>query len=98
MPATVAALVVVMSVGADHGEMTLKPMPEPKASSSKVKAAATKPPAMIAGHDTAETGGASASTITVSTMSFPLHLATTTGRCGEGSAPCFLGLQLPEAA
>jgi hypothetical protein len=31
-------------------------------------AAATKPPAMMAGHDTAETGGDSASTMTVSTM------------------------------
>src|ERR1700736_4671590 len=98
MPPTVAALVVVMSVGADHGEMTLKPMPEPKASSSKVRAAATKPPAMIAGHETAETGGASASTITVPTIAIPSHLARQRAVVAEGSAPCFVGLRLPEAA
>src|ERR1700738_813652 len=98
MPPTVAALVVVMSVGADHGEMTLKPMPEPKASSSKVKAAATKPPAMIAGHDTAETGGDSASTITVSTMAIPSLVARQRAVVDEGSALCFARLRLPEAA
>src|SRR5277367_3581340 len=71
MPPTRAALVVVISAAPDHGEITLKPMPAPNASRSRVKAAATKPPAMIAGHDTAETAGASASTMTVSTMGAP---------------------------
>src|SRR5580704_6324705 len=71
MPPIMAALVVVMSGSPDHGETTLKPMPAPSASSSKVKAAATKPPAMTAGHETAETTGVSASTMTVSTMAAP---------------------------
>ena len=60
MPPTMAALVVVMSGIADHGEITLKPMPAPNANRSRVKAAAAKPPAMMAGHDTADAAGVSA--------------------------------------
>src|SRR5882757_2692744 len=72
MPPTMAALVEVISGAPRHGETTLKPRPAPKASSSNVKAAATKAPAMMAGHETADVGATSFSTMTVSTMKFPL--------------------------
>ena len=94
MPPTRAALVEVMSGVPRHGETTLNPRPAPRASSSRVKAAATKPPAMMAGHETAEAGCASFSTMTVSTMAFPhISPAATRGSrrgCNRGS-PSELG-------
>src|SRR5882762_2749084 len=83
MPPTRAALVVVMSGAPDHGEITLKPMPAPNASRSSVKAAATKPPAMMAGHDTAETAGVSASTMTAPSMSRGNEQLRSRFRAGE---------------
>src|SRR6267154_4133284 len=84
MPPTRAALVVVMSGSPDHGEITLKPMPAPKASRSRVNAAATKPPATMAGQETAGTAGVSASTMTVSTIAAP-RVCPTTSSCARGS-------------
>src|SRR5258708_22265787 len=84
MPPTKAALVVVMSGSPDHGEITLKPMPAPKASRSRVNAAATKPPATMAGQETAGTAGVSASTMTVSTIAAP-RVCPTTSSCARGS-------------
>src|SRR5688572_22912780 len=71
MPPTVAALVVVISGAPDQGEITLNPMPAPNARRTNVMAAATKPPAMMAGQETADTGDESASTMTVSTIRAP---------------------------
>src|SRR5471030_1243925 len=58
----------------DHGETTERPMPAPRVNSTTLSEAAVKPPATIAGHETAEVGASPTSataglTMTVSTMS-----------------------------